>query len=112
MNNNNKLNIETFSCLQVFFYWKTLTWLFLHQFWLIYSNIKSTQHMLLVTAVQHNDVELRLESIKCYLPLFFDYIMQNFARSGSFYTELLSSLKANYTGLRSQLSKTGLSIQV
>ena len=71
----------------------------------------SIQHML-HTAVQHNDFELRLESIKRFLPLFFDYIMQNYAHSGSFYTELLSSLKANYTGLRSQLSKTGLSIQV
>ena len=71
----------------------------------------SIQHMLHI-AVQHNDFELCLESIKRSLPLFFDYIMQNYARSGSFYTELLSSLEANYPDLKDQLSKTGLSMQV
>ena len=71
----------------------------------------SIQYML-HTAVQHNDFELRLELIKRSLPLLFNYIMQNYARSGSFYTELLSSLEVNYTGLRDHLSKTGLSIQV
>ena len=71
----------------------------------------SIQHMLHI-AVQHNDFELCLKSIKRSLPLFFDYIMQNYARSGSFYTELLSSLEANYPDLKDQLSKTGLSTQV
>ena len=84
------INFETF-----FFYWKTKTWLFLHQFWLMYIAIVSLQHML-HTAVQHNDSELPLESRKRSLPLFFYYNMQNYARSGSFYTELLSSLEANY----------------
>ena len=37
--------------------------------------------------------------------------MQNYARSGSYYTELLSSIEANYPHLKDQLSKTGLSIQ-
>ena len=36
--------------------------------------------------------------------------MQNFARTGSFYTELLSSLEANDPGLKDRLSKTGYSI--
>ena len=94
-----------------FFYWNTLTWLFLHQFWLIYIDIMSIQHML-YTTVQHNYFELRLESIKRSLPLFFYYIMQNYARSGSLYTELLSSLEVNYLNLKYQLYKTGLSIQV
>ena len=71
----------------------------------------SVQH-LLHTAVQHNDFELRLESIKCSPLLFFCYSMQNHVRSGSYYyAELLSSLEANYPGLKYQLSKTGLSIQ-
>ena len=94
-----------------FFYCKTLAWLFLHKFWLIYTDIMSIQHMLHI-AVQHNDVELCLGSIKHSLPLFFDYIMQNYADSGSFYTELFSSLEANYPDLKDQLSKTGLSMQV
>ena len=51
------------------------------------------QHML-HTAVEDSDFELRS------LPLFFYYIMQNYARCGSFYTELLSSLEANYPGLK------------
>ena len=42
------------------------------------------QHMI-HTAVQHNDFELRLKSIKFSLPLFFFYNMQNYARFGSFY---------------------------
>ena len=84
------INFETF-----FFCWKTKTWLFLHQFWLIYIAIVSLQHML-HTDLQHNDSELPLESRKRSLPLFFYYNMQNYAGSGSFYTELLSSLEANY----------------
>ena len=71
----------------------------------------SIQHMLHI-AVQHNDFELCLGSIKHSLPPFFDYIMQNYSGSGSFYTELLSSLEANYPDLKDQLSKTGLSMQV
>ena len=94
-----------------FFYWKILTWLFLHQFWLIDIDIMLVQYML-HTAFLHNDFELRLESIKRSLPLFFYYIMQNYARSGSLYTELLSSLEVNYLNLKYQLYKTGFSIQV
>ena len=94
-----------------FFYWKILTWLFLYQFWLVDIDIMLVQYML-HTAFLHNDFELRLESIKRSLPLFFYYIMQNYARSGSLYTELLSSLEANYLNLKYQLYKTGLSIQV
>ena len=71
----------------------------------------SVQHML-HTAVQHNGFELLLEYIKCSLPLFFYYIVQNYVRRGSFYTELLSCLEANYPGLKDQFSKTVLSIQV
>ena len=71
----------------------------------------SVQHML-HTAVQHNSFELHLEYIKCSLPLFFYYIVQNYVRRGSFYTELLSCLEANYPGLKDQFSKTVLSIQV
>ena len=71
----------------------------------------SIQHMLHI-AVQHNDFELCLKSIKPSLPLFFDYIMQNYARSGSFYTDRLSSLEANYQDLKDQLPKTGLSMKV
>ena len=63
------------------------------------------QHML-HTAVEDSDFELRS------LPLFFYYIMQNYARCGSFYTELLSSLEANYPGLKDPLSKIVLSVQV
>ena len=67
---------------------------------------------MLHTAVQHNDFELRLESIKCSPPLFFYYSMQNHACSGSYYyAELLSSLEANYPGLKDQFSETRLSIQ-
>ena len=94
-----------------FFYWKILTSLFLHQFWLVDIDIMLVQYML-HTAFLHNDFELRLESIKRSLPLFFYYIMQNYARSGSLYTELLSSLEASYLNLKYQLYKTGLSIQV
>ena len=94
-----------------FFYWKTLTLLFLHPFWLIYIDIMSVQYMF-QTAVQHNNFELRLESIKRSLPLFFYYNMQNYARSGSFYTEVLSSLEAKYLGSKDHLSKVGLSIKV
>ena len=71
----------------------------------------SIQHMLHI-AVQHSDFELCLKSIKRSLPLFFDYIMQNYARCGSFYTDRLSSLEANYQDLKDQLPKTGLSMQV
>ena len=71
----------------------------------------SIQHML-HTAVQHNSFELRLEYIKSSLPLFVYYIVQNYVRRGRFYTELLSCLEANYPGLKDQLSKTVLSIQV
>ena len=49
--------------------------------------------------------------MKSSLSLLFYYNMQNYARSGSYYTELLSSLEANYPGLKDQLSKTGLPIQ-
>ena len=51
---------------------------------------------MLRTAVQHNDIELRLESLKRSLPLLFYYNMQNYARCGSLYTELLLSLEANF----------------
>ena len=71
----------------------------------------SIQHML-HTSVQHNGFELRLEYIKSSLPLFVYYIVQNYVRRGRFYTELLSCLEANYPGLKDQLSKTVLSIQV
>ena len=37
--------------------------------------------------------------------------MQNYARYGSYYAEVLSSLEENYPGLKDQLSKTGLSVQ-
>ena len=37
--------------------------------------------------------------------------MQNYARYGSYYAEILSSLEENYPGLKNQLSKTGLTIQ-
>ena len=68
------------------------------------------QHMFHI-AVPHNDFELCLESIKPSLPPFFYYSMHNYAHSGSYYKELLSSLEANYPGLKDRLSKTGLPIQ-
>ena len=67
----------------------------------------SIQHMFHI-AVQHNDFDLCLKSIKRSLPLFFDYIMQSYARSGSCYLDRLSSLEANYPDLKDQLSKTEL----
>ena len=70
----------------------------------------SIQHMI-HTDVQLNYFELRLESVKRSLPLFFYYKMQNYAHYGSYYAELLSSLEENYPGLKNQLSKTGLTIQ-
>ena len=91
-----------------FFYWNTLTLLFLHEFCLIYINIISIQHIL-HTAVEYNEVELRLESIKRSPPLFFYYNMQKYDCSGSYYAE--SSLEVNYPSLKDQLSKTGKSIQ-
>ena len=81
------------------------------QLWFIYIDIMSIQHKL-HTTVQLNDFELRLESLKRSLPLFFYYNMQNYVHYGSYYSELLSSLEANYPGLKDQLSKTGLSIQI
>lgn len=68
------------------------------------------QHML-HTSVQFNDFELRLAAIKKSIPLFFFYNMQNYARYGSFYVEVLSSLTENFPGLKEQLSNAGLSIQ-
>ena len=85
-----------------------MTLLFLHEFCLIYINIISIQHIL-HTAVEYNEVELRLESIKRSPPLFFYYNMQKHDCSGSYYAE--SSLEVNYPSLKDQLSKTGKSIQ-
>ena len=85
-----------------------MTLLFLHEFCLIYINIISIQHIL-HTAVEYNEVELRLESIKRSPPLFFYYNMQKYDCSGSYYAE--SSLEVNYPSLKDQLSKTGKSIQ-
>ena len=64
---------------------------------------------MLHTAVEYNEVELRLESIKRSPPLFFYYNMQKCDCSGSYYAE--SSLEVNYPSLKDQLSKTGKSIQ-
>ena len=91
-----------------FFYWNTLT--LSHEFCLIYINIILIQHIL-HNAVEYNEVELRLESIKRSPPLFFYYNMQKYDRQGSYYAELLSSLEVNYPSLKDQLSKTGKSIQ-
>ena len=66
---------------------------------------------MLHTAVEYNEVELRLESIKRPPPLFFYHNMQKYDRSDSYYAELLSSLEVNYPSLKDQLSKTGKSIQ-
>ena len=85
-----------------------MTLLFLHEFCLIYINIISIQHIL-HTAVEYNEVELRLESIKRSPPLFFYYNMQKYDCSGSYYAE--SSLEVNYPSFKDQLSKTGKSIQ-
>ena len=65
------------------------------QFWLMYSNITSIQHIL-HTAVQLSDFGLHLESVKQSLQMCFSYNMQNYARYVSYYVEILSSLEKSY----------------
>ena len=54
----------------------------------MYSNITSIQHIL-HTALQLNDFEIRLESVKQSLQMCFSYNMQNHARFASYYVEIL-----------------------
>ena len=80
------------------------------QFWLIYMDMMriQLQHH---TSVQENDFELRLASIESFIPFYFYYNMQNYARYASYYVQMLKSIDTNYPGLKDLLLSTGLSVQ-
>ena len=63
------------------------------------------------TAIQENNFDLRLQSIKSFIPLYFYFNMQNYARYMSFYSEILTNIDTMYSGLKPILQSTGLSVQ-
>jgi hypothetical protein len=80
------------------------------QFWMIYLDAMKMQHRA-HTAVQENDYDLRLESMKSFLPFYFCYNMHNYARYVSYYAEMLDCIDGIYPGLRSMLSTASMSVQ-
>ena len=54
-------------------------------------------------AIQENNFDLRLQSYRAFLPDYFFYNLQNYARYGSFYVELMSCAEQVYPGLKDEL---------
>ena len=63
------------------------------------------------TAVQEKDFELQQASIESFIPFYFYYNMQNYARYASFYVQVLKCIDKMYPGLREMLVSTGISVQ-
>lgn len=79
------------------------------QFWLIYLDLMKVQHII-HTAVQENDYELRLYAWQYFIPYYFAFDKQNYARYGSYYLESMLQIEENYPGLKDLLKNNGLSV--
>ena len=63
------------------------------------------------TVVQENNYDLRLHPLQQFLPLYFNFNMQNYARYGAYYAKVLSQIDTLYPGLEDTRSLKGLSKQ-
>lgn len=80
------------------------------QWCLIYMDMMRNQHMY-HTSVQENDFDLRTASIEFWVPFYMYYNMQNYARYGLFYLQVLKNIEKLYPGLKDLLVSKGLSVQ-
>ena len=69
------------------------------QFWVVYLNLMSYQHLTHL-AIQENDFGLRLFCWKQFIPYYFALNKVNYARYGSYYTEIMQNIDILHLGLR------------
>ena len=81
-----------------------------HKFWLMYLDLMEHQH-LARTAVQENDYHARLYCWEYFLKFYFALNKTNYARYGSFYTNVLRNINLQYPGLLDILINNDLSVQ-
>ena len=80
------------------------------QFWLIYVDMMRIQQQH-HTSVQENNYELKVASIESFIPYYFYYNMQNYARYASYYVQVLKCIDKTHPGLKDLLASSGLSVQ-
>ena len=71
------------------------------KFWLSYIDFVKMQQRA-QTAIQEGDFNARLAAWRWFLPYYFSFSMQNYARYASFYVEFLSNIDQLHPGLRSE----------
>ncbi|MEM7298253.1 MAG: hypothetical protein AAF391_08310 [Bacteroidota bacterium] len=80
------------------------------QFWMLYLDFIRFQHII-HTAIQVNDYDARLECWKYFVPFYFNFNKNNYARYGSYYVECMKSYDDKFPGLKNILKEKGFSVQ-
>ena len=80
------------------------------KFWLIYLDLMRVQVMA-HNAVQENDFSMTIHVWSLIIPFYFATNMTNYARYGTYYTELMKNIDQQYPGLKQFLEPKGLSVQ-
>ena len=80
------------------------------QFWLIYLDLMEHQHFA-HTSVQENNYSDRLYCWDYFLKFYFALNKTNYARYGSFYSNIVHNIDLLYLGLLEILIKKGMSVQ-
>ena len=80
------------------------------KFWIMYLDLMKYQHMA-HTAVQENDLEMRILAWESMLPYYFYFNKTNYARYGTYYVEQLHHMETLYPGMKPLLEGKGISVQ-
>ena len=80
------------------------------KFWIMYLDLMKYQQMA-YTAVQENDLEMRILAWESMLPYYFYFNTTNYGRYGTYYVWQLHHLKTLYPGMKLLLEGKEISVQ-
>ena len=72
------------------------------QYWLTYLDLMRMQDAI-HTAVQENNFESRLYAWEYFIPFYFVFKKNNYARYGSYYLETLKAIENSYPGMNEMM---------
>ena len=78
--------------------------------WLIYLDLMKVQH-LARTAVQENDVNMRVLAWEKMLPFYFYFNKMNYIRYGTYYLQHLTHIETLNPGMKELLMAKGMNVQ-
>ena len=73
------------------------------QYWLTYLDLMRMQDAI-HTAVQENNFESRLYAWEYFIPFYFVFKKNNYARYGSYYLETLKAIENSYPGMNEMMN--------